>query len=234
MNTSAWQSLRQAGQRAAAAEVRVAELFDAVPEAVGERQQQPVVRRPCLYLSERPILKSRPLPTSTNGMLSSVCELPLPSSLVQTIERVVEQAAVAARFGRFGQPLGQVGELLAVPVVDLASASPATSSLLSGSCDSSWWPFVDAEPLHPGAADRVGVLQRGDAGEVGREAVDHQLDLHLADLGHVVVLFLDARLELRHGVAERSPSPAFSSCSNSRTNVACSSSSWRSSALTSR
>ena len=38
-----------------------------------------------LYLSDRPILKSRPLPTSTKGMLSSVCELPLPSSLVQTM-----------------------------------------------------------------------------------------------------------------------------------------------------
>ena len=63
-------------------------------------------------------------------------------------------------------------------------------------------PLVDAEPAHPGAADRVGVLQRRDAGEVGGEAVDHQVDLHLADLGDVVVLFLDARLELGDGVAD--------------------------------
>src|SRR4051812_7085509 len=38
-----------------------------------------------LYLSDRPIRKSSPLPTRTNGMLSSVCEFPLPSSFVQTI-----------------------------------------------------------------------------------------------------------------------------------------------------
>ena len=38
-----------------------------------------------LNLSDRPIWKSRPLPTSTKGMLSRVWELPLPSSLVQTI-----------------------------------------------------------------------------------------------------------------------------------------------------
>ena len=33
-------------------------------------------------------------------------------------QRVVQQAAAAARLGRLGQPLGQVGQLLAVPVVD--------------------------------------------------------------------------------------------------------------------
>src|SRR5262249_49707483 len=38
-----------------------------------------------LYLSERPILKSRPLPRSTKGISFKVCELPLPSSLVQTM-----------------------------------------------------------------------------------------------------------------------------------------------------
>ena len=31
-------------------------------------------------------------------------------------------------------------------------------------------------------------MQRRHPGEVGGEAVDHQVDLHLADLGHVVVL----------------------------------------------
>ncbi|MBN9520414.1 alpha/beta fold hydrolase, partial [bacterium] len=35
--------------------------------------------------SERPVRKSRPPPTSTNGMLSSVCEFPFPSSFVQTM-----------------------------------------------------------------------------------------------------------------------------------------------------
>ena len=34
-------------------------------------------------------------------------------------QRVVEQAAGAARLGRLGQPLGQVGQLLAEPLVDL-------------------------------------------------------------------------------------------------------------------
>ena len=45
-------------------------------------------RRLCgsfLNLIDRPILKSRPLPTRTKGMSSRVCEFPLPSSLVQTI-----------------------------------------------------------------------------------------------------------------------------------------------------
>ena len=44
-------------------------------------------------------------------MLSRVCELPWPSSFVQTIEGVVEQAAdLATWFGGFFEPLGQVGE----------------------------------------------------------------------------------------------------------------------------
>ena len=63
--------------------------------------------------------------------------------------------------------------------------------------------LVDADPAHLGAADRVGVLERRDPGEVGGEAVDHQVDLHLADPRDVVVLFLDARLELGDGVADR-------------------------------
>ena len=111
-------------------------------------------------------------------MLSSVWELPLPSSFVQTIERVVEQAAVAAGLGRFGEPLGQVGELLAVPVVDLDQlldgffvAVRLVRELVVA--------FVDAEPVHAGVADGVGDLERGDAGEVGGEAADHQLDLQL-------------------------------------------------------
>jgi hypothetical protein len=63
--------------------------------------------------------------------------------------------------------------------------------------------FFYAEPAKPRLTDRVGVLQRRHAGEVRGKAVDHQLDLQLADLGDVVVFFLHARLDLRHGVRRR-------------------------------
>ncbi len=111
-------------------------------------------------------------------------------------QRVVEQAAAAARLGRLGQPLGQVGELLAVPLVDLRQLLLRLRSLLSGSCDSSWWPSSMPSQRIRAPPTELVILQRGDAGEVGREAVHHQLDLQLADLRHVVVLFLDARLQL--------------------------------------
>jgi hypothetical protein len=60
---------------------------------------------------------------------------------------------------------------------------------------------LDADPAHPRLADGVGVLEGGDAGEVGGEAVDDQVDLHLAQARHVVVVALDAGLELGDGVA---------------------------------
>ena len=105
-------------QRTLAAEVAVAEGLDVVAEAMGQRHQQPVVRR-LLELSERPIWKSSPPPTSTNGMLSSVCELPLPSSLVQTMSVLSSRLPSPPGSGVSAEPLGEVGQLLAVPVVDL-------------------------------------------------------------------------------------------------------------------
>ena len=198
--------LRQPRQRPLAAEVRVAEPLDVVPEAVGQREQQPVVRH-LAELERAAHLEVEAVADQHERDVVERVRVALAQLVGPDDQRVVEQAAVAARLGRLGQPLGQVGELLAVPVVDLASACPAASSLLSGSCDSSWWPSSMPEPAHPGLADRVGVLQRRDAGEVGGEAVDHQVDLHLADLRHVVVLFLDARLEL---AAPRGRRPASS------------------------
>ena len=72
-------------ERAVAAEVRVAELARSGGPKPWASDSSSRLCGTFGYLSDRPILKSRPLPTSTNGMLSSVCELPLPSSLVQTI-----------------------------------------------------------------------------------------------------------------------------------------------------
>ena len=60
--------------------------------------------------------------------------------------------------------------------------------------------FVDAQPLHVRLANGVGVLQRGDPGEVGGQCRHQQFDLHPADPRHLVVLFDDALLEHRHGV----------------------------------
>jgi hypothetical protein len=125
-------------------------------------------------------------------------------------QRVVEQAA-ARRPARASRPAASPGR----------PAARSTSLLIFVSFSCAVFvavrlvrqlvvPLVDAEPAHPRLPTELVILQRGDAGEVGREAVDHQVDLHLADLGHVVVLFLHARLQFRHRVADvscRSPAP---------------------------
>ena len=53
------------------------------------------------------------------------------------------------------------------------------------------------EPVHPRLTNRLGVLQRADTGEVVDEAVHHEVDLHSAQAGDVVILVGDAGLELR-------------------------------------
>ena len=116
-------------------------------------------------------------------------------------QRVVQQAAAAARLGGLGQPLRQIGHLLAIPLVDLDQLL-LRLLVAVGVVRQLVMALVDAEPAHPGPADRVGVLQGRHAGEVGGEAVDHEVDLHLADLGHVVVLVLHARLDLGNRVAD--------------------------------
>ena len=61
--------------------------------------------------------------------------------------------------------------------------------------------FVDAKPAHLGLAYRVGVLECGQSVEISLEAVHDQVDLHLADLGNVVVLSSGARLQFRNRMA---------------------------------
>src|SRR5262249_7015021 len=105
-------------------------------------------RRLCgsfLNLSERPILKSRPLPTRTNGMSSSVCELPLPSSLVQTIVVLSSRlppppgsGVSASRFARYAS-CSQYHLLILIRL-------STDFLLLSGWCDSSWW--LSLTPTH--------------------------------------------------------------------------------------
>ena len=154
-----------------------------------------------LYLIERPIRKSSPLPTSTNGISLSVWELPLPSSLVQTISVLSSRLPLPPGSGVSASRFGQIGHLLAVPFVDLGQfllrllvAVRVVRQLVVA--------FADPEPAHPGLADRIGELQRRDPGEVGGEAVDHEVDLHLADLGHVARFVLHARFELGNGVPD--------------------------------
>jgi len=57
--------------------------------------------------------------------------------------------------------------------------------------------ILDVEPVHPGRADGLGVLQRGHASHVVDKAVDQQIDLHPAQARHVVVLVCDAFLQRR-------------------------------------
>ena len=66
-------------------------------------------------------------------------------------------------------------------------------------------PLVDADPVHLRSAHRVGVLERTDPGEIGGEALHHELNLHLADPRNVVIVFLDTGLDLGNGVADRVP-----------------------------
>ena len=95
------------------------------------------------YFSERPILKSRPLPTSTNGMLSRVCELPLPSSLVHMIVVLSSKLPPPPGFvGVSAEALGQVGKLFAELLVDLDQFFLRRLVSMSSWCESSWCPSV--------------------------------------------------------------------------------------------
>src|SRR5208337_1865839 len=44
----------------------------------------------------------------------------------------------------------------------------------------------DPDPVHLCPANRVGALERGDTGEIGGEALHHELDLHLSAPGDVI------------------------------------------------
>ena len=106
-------------------------------------------------------------------MLSSVCELPLPSSFVQTMRVLSSSEPPPPGSGVSERRLRQVGQLFAVPFVDAGEFLDRVFVRV-GLVRRLVMAFVDAEPIHVGVADRVGVLQRGDAGEIGGEAVDHE------------------------------------------------------------
>ena len=75
----------QAGQRAIAAVIGIAERLDRDSPSLRRCSSAGDYAGRCLNSIARPVLNPSPPPTITNGMLFRVCELPLPSSLVQTI-----------------------------------------------------------------------------------------------------------------------------------------------------
>ena len=149
-------------------------------------------------------------------MLSCEWLLPLPSSLVQTIVVLSSMVPSPPGSGVASSLLARCGELLAEPGVDLAQFL-LTTRIAVGVVREPVVTFLDAEPAHARLADGVGELERGDAGHVVGQRVDQQVDLHAADLRHVVVVELHAGFERRRGMraafvrrhaASRSPSRA--------------------------
>ena len=57
--------------------------------------------------------------------------------------------------------------------------------------------ILNVQPVHTRLANRLGVLQRANPCEVVDEAVHHEVDLHPAQTGDIVVLVGDADLEFR-------------------------------------
>ncbi len=154
------------------------------------------------YLIERPIRKSSPLPTSTKGILSSVCELPLPSSLVQTssvlssIEPAPPGSGVSAsRLTRYAS-CSQYQRLI---LVSFSWASSFAVRLRATARDALLRRPANASCACPTELVNCSVATRAKS---AAKAVDHQVDLHLADSRHVVVLVFDAGLQFRHGVTD--------------------------------
>src|SRR5581483_7814243 len=109
---------RQVGQRPLPAEVRIAELVDAVAEAVRQRQQQPVVRQ--LFVRQCPAhLEVEAVADQHERDVVVGVRVALPQFVGPQEQRVVQQAPLAARLRRLGETLRQVRQLLAEPRVDL-------------------------------------------------------------------------------------------------------------------
>ena len=112
---------------------------------------------------------------------------------------VVQETARSTRFGRLGQSLRQVGELLTKPMINLGE-------FLLGFLVRVWFvrktvvPFFNSQLSHFGVANRVSVLQRSDTRKIVEKTADQQVELHPADLRHVVVFFINPRFQLRNFV----------------------------------
>ncbi len=116
-------------------------------------------------------------------------------------ERVVEQAAAAARLRRIGESFCHISQLFAIPFVYLNQLL-LRLLVAVGMVRELVVSLGHAQPAHASVAHGVGDLKGCDAGKVSREAVDHQVDLHLCDLGHVGIFVLHAGLNFGHCVSD--------------------------------
>ena len=101
----------------------------------------------------------------------------LPNSDTQST--TVLSSMVPAPSGTASQLAHEIGELLGVPVVDLAWFGPgaAVGQVVPAP--------VDPQPGIGALVDRVAVLQAGDVGDAALEGRDHQVHLQLRDLREV-------------------------------------------------
>ena len=122
------------------------------------------------------------------------------AELVRPQDRgVVEHRSIPPRLGRRRETGGEVGHFPGIPRVDPGELLLRVDVAV-GLMGEIVLPLVDPQPLHVGLADGVGVLERDDAGEIGRERRHEQIDLHPADRRHPVVRLENARLEHRNVV----------------------------------
>ena len=171
---------RQVGQDSSVAQLGFSERREAVADRVGKSQQQAIVSEP-VVLERAPHTKTKAVADQHEGDVVQRVRVAFAQFVRPDDERVVQQAAFAAGLGSFAPAAGQVGQLLAVPRVDLASACSCASSLLSGSCDSSWWPSsMPSQRIRAWPTEFV-YCSVADAREVAGEAVHEQIDLHAAE-----------------------------------------------------
>ena len=169
-----------------------------MPHGVGDRKVQPVVRH-ALVIETPAHREAEAVPHHQPGNVIERVGVALAQFVCPEDRCVVEQRALAARFGRLGEPLGKMGHLTGIPGVDLGELFLG-SFVGIGLMRQIVLPLLDAQPLHVRLTDRVGVLQAGHPREVGGQRCHHQFDLHPADLRHLVVLLDDPLFEHRHGV----------------------------------
>ena len=111
---------------------------------------------------------------------------------------VIQHVALAIRLRRLPQALREIGDLLGEPGVDpgelLDGAGVEVRVVRKG-----MMAFLDADPLHAGAAHGVGELERRDAHHVVLEGADEEFGLQARDPRDAVVLERHAGLRrMRH------------------------------------
>ena len=166
-------------------------------EALGDRHEQTVVRL-LLELHRATGLEAKAAADEHPGDILERVAVALPEFVGPDDGGVVQHVTLAVRLRGLLEALREVGDLLGEPGVDLGELVDRAGVEVR-IVRERMVAFVDADPLHTGAAHGVGELERRDARHVVLEGTDEEFGLQARDLRDTVVLQGHAGLRrMRH------------------------------------